>query len=235
MATPVTTEAVSYSSGSRTLTGHLARPEGAGKSPGVVVIHEAWGLNADITRIVDDLAGEGYVALGADLFSASSSRPLCMARLISGMFVNTLDHRGIRDLKASLDYLQKRPDVDDERVGAIGFCMGGSYAIAWACTDDRLKAIAPYYAVNPRPMEAVQRLCPVVGSYPENDFTAKHGRKLDRVLDGYDIEHDIKVYPATKHSFYRREGHYDPAAAEDSMSRVLAFFAEHLSVPAAAP
>ncbi len=182
MAAAVLTEEVSFPSGTRTLTGHLARPEAVGRAPGVVVIHEAWGLNADITRIVDDLAAEGYVALGADLFSASSTRPLCMARLISGMFINPLGHRGIHDLKASLDYLQQRPEV----------------------------------------------LCPVVGSYPENDFTAKHGRKLDRVLDGYAVEHDIKVYPATKHSFYRREDHYDPAAAQDSMSRVLAFFADHL-------
>lgn len=74
----------------------------------------------------------------------------------------------------------------------------------------------------------MQRLCPVVGSYPEKDFTAKHGHKLDRVLDGYGIEHDIKVYPGAKHSFYRPEGAYDPVAAEDSMSRVLAFFADHL-------
>ena len=228
------TEDVSFPSGSRTLTGHLARPEAAGKAPGVVVIHEAWGLNADIKRIVDDLAAEGYVALGADLFSSSTNRPLCMARLLSGMFINSLDHRGIRDLKASLDYLQQRPEVDAERVGAIGFCMGGSYAIAWACTDDRLGAIAPYYAVNPRPFEAVQRLCPVVGSYPEKDFSAKHGRKLERELDGYGVEHDIKIYPGAKHSFYRRdEGAYDPAAAEDSMNRVLAFFAKHLGTPTA--
>jgi carboxymethylenebutenolidase len=228
MSSAVSVEEVSYPSGARTLRGRLARPDHVQVAPGVVVIHEAYGLNADISRIVDGLAAEGYVALGADLFSASSNRPLCMARLISGMFINTLDHRGIRDLKASLDYLQQRPDVDADRVGAIGFCMGGSYAVAWACTDDRLKAIAPYYAVNPRPLEAVARLCPVVGSYPENDFTAGHGRKLDRVLDGYGVEHEIKVYPGTKHSFYRREGHFDPAAAEDSMSRVLAFFADHL-------
>jgi carboxymethylenebutenolidase len=232
MSSAVTVEEVNFPSGGRILKGRLARPDAVRVAPGVVVIHEAYGLNADISRIVDGLAAEGYVALGADLFSASSNRPLCMARLISGMFINTLDHRGIRDLKASLDYLQQRPDVDADRVGAIGFCMGGSYAVAWACTDDRLKAIAPYYAVNPRPLEAVARLCPVVGSYPENDFTAGHGRKLDRVLDGYGVEHDIKVYPGTKHSFYKREGHFDPAAAEDSMSRVLAFFADHLG-PAA--
>ena len=72
--------------------------------------------------------------------------------------------------------------------------MGGAFAIGWASSEDRLKAIAPYYGRSPRPLEAVARLCPVVGSYPENDLTAPEGRKLDELLDGYHTPHDIKNY-----------------------------------------
>jgi carboxymethylenebutenolidase len=94
--------------------------------------------------------------------------------------------------------------------------MGGGYALAWACNDDGLKAIAPYYDANPRPLAAVARSCPVVGSYPEKDFTALSARKLDAELARHDIPHDVKIYPGARHSFFNDRGRaYDPAAAED--------------------
>jgi carboxymethylenebutenolidase len=114
--------------------------------------------------------------------------------------------------------------------GAIGFCLGGSFAIAWACTDQRLKVIAPFYGNNPRPLEAVQRLCPVVGSYPESDFTTAAGRRLDAALDTYQIPHDIKIYPGAQHSFFNAHNaaRHDPAASADAWQRTLAFFKTHL-------
>jgi carboxymethylenebutenolidase len=210
------------------LSAFLAAPEGDGPFPAVVVIHEAFGLNDNIRAITRRFAGEGYVALGVDLF-AGRSQMVCMFRFFGGMLTNSLEHGGIRDLKASLNHLITLPNVDKNRVGAVGYCMGGSFAIAWAATDTRLKAIAPYYAMNPRPLEAVARSCPVVGSYPESDFTAGAGKKLDTALDGYKVEHDIKVYPGAKHSFFNDQGRsFDPAAAQDSWERVLGFFKAHV-------
>ena len=72
------------------------------------------------------------------------------------------------------------------------------YAIVWACTDQRLKAIAPFYGTNPRPLDAVARICPVVGSYPGRDFTARSGRRLEAALQRYGVPHDIKVYPGAQ-------------------------------------
>jgi carboxymethylenebutenolidase len=226
VAADVSAEDVSFPLGGRTLGGYLTIPVGTRPFPAVVVIHEAYGLTDNIKDITRRFAGEGYVGLGVDLF-AGANRTVCMARLLSGLFINSLDHGGIRGLKASLDYLTARPEVDADRVGAVGYCMGGSFAIAWACTDDRLKAIAPYYAQNPRPLKAVERLCPVVGSYPGADLyrTQADGRKLDRTLDGYGVEHDIKVYPGVRHSFFNDTSrHYDEAATQDSWERVLDFF-----------
>ncbi len=220
---------ISFPSGSTQLEGSLARPEGDGPFPGMVIIHEAYGLNENIKDIARRFANEGYVSLAVDLF-AGRNRAVCMFRFMGGLLFDSLNNGAIQDLKAALTYLAEQPEVDKERLGAIGFCMGGSFAIAWACTDDRLKAIAPYYAMNPRPLGAVSRSCPVVGSYPGKDFTASAGEKLDIELERDDVPHDIKIYPGTKHSFFNDQGpSYDAAASQDSWQRIMAFFKKHIA------
>jgi carboxymethylenebutenolidase len=209
--------------------GYLALPDAPGPHPGVVVIHEAYGLNENIKDIAGRFADQGYAALAVDLFGGRN-RAICMARFMTGMLGGSVNRFGISDLKAALTHLAALPAVDPDRIGAIGFCMGGAFAIAWACTDQRLKAIAPFYGANPRPLEAVKRACPVVGSYPEKDFTSSAGRALDQALDTYDIKHEIKIYPGAGHSFFNDSSRaYDQAAAADSWKRVLAFFAEQLA------
>ena len=221
-------QSIVYQAGNRQIDGYLVCPEGEGLFPGVVVIHEAYGLNENIKEVTRRFADSGYIALAVDLFSGRNA-VICMFRLISGSLFNSLNHEGIRDLRASLSYLMEQPGVDRERMGAIGFCMGGGLAIAWACTDNRLKAIAPFYAANPRPLKAVERMCPVVSSYPDKDFTTAQGKKLDIELDHYNIPHDIKIYPDTKHSFFNANGHaYNAAASEDAWARIQSFFVEHL-------
>ena len=209
--------------------GYLALPDGDGPFPGVVVIHEAYGLNDHIRDVTRRFADAGYAALAADLFTGRN-RALCMTRYMAGLLTGSVKRAGIDDLKATLSYLAKLREVDAQRLGAIGFCMGGGFAVAWACTDSRLKAIAPFYGTNPRPLEAVKRLCPVVGSYPGKDFTAGAGRTLDAALTGYDIVHDIKVYPDARHSFFNdTRPSFDKTASEDSWRRTLKFFGEQLT------
>lgn len=210
--------------------GFLALPDGRGPHPGVVVIHEAYGLNDNIKAITRRIAQEGYVALGVDLF-ADRNRAICMARYMGGLLLGSVTGPGIDDLKAALTLLATMPEVDPKRLGAIGFCMGGGFAIAWASTDSRLKAIAPFYGSNPRPLDAAAaRLCPVVGSYPAKDFTARSGRALDAALERHGITRDIKIYPEARHSFFNERGpSYDRAAAEDSWSRVITFFGDQLA------
>ena len=209
--------------------GFAALPDGDGPHPGVVVIHEAYGLNENIKDITRRFAENGYAALAVDLFTGRN-RALCMARYMAGMLRGSVERAGISDLKIALGKLAAMPEVDPERIGAIGFCMGGGFAIAWACTDDRLKAIAPFYAANPKPIDAVSRLCPVVGSYPEKDFSSSAGRALDEALVRYKIDHDIKIYPGARHSFFNDRGRaFNKEAAEDSWTRTMAFFGRHLA------
>lgn len=229
MTTPeLRTEVVAVSGASTRVNGFLALPAGEGPFPAVVVIHEAYGLNENMRDIARRFASEGYAALAVDLF-AGRNQVICMFRFFGGSLLNSLNHGGINDLKASLSWLEKHPQVDGARVGAIGFCLGGGFAIAWASADPRLKVIAPFYGMNPRPLDAVARSCPVVGSYPEKDFTKSAAEKLEAKLTEHQIEHDIKIYPEAKHSFFNdRGGNYHPVAAEDAWARTLAFFRQHI-------
>ena len=208
--------------------GYLAAPDGNGPHPGVVVIHEAFGLNDHIKDVTRRLADAGYATLAVDLFTGRN-RAVCMARYMAGAVGGSVNRYGVKDLKSALTLLATMTNVDPQHLGAVGFCLGGGFAIAWACTDSRLKAIAPFYGANPRPLDVTRRLCPVVGSYPEQDFTARSGRALDKELTRFHIEHDIKVYPGTRHSFFNdTRPSFDREAASDSWSRLLNFFGEQL-------
>lgn len=222
-------QTISISGGTPNLSGYLALPSGEDKRPAVVVIHEAFGLSDNIRDITRRFANEGYAALAVDLF-AGRNQVVCMFRFFGNMFLNSLNHSGIRDLKAALSWLEDHPRVDSNKLGAIGFCLGGGFAIAWACTDPRLRVIAPFYGMNPRPLEAISRACPVVGSYPELDFTKGAAQKLDSELNRHNISHDIKIYPGAKHSFFndQRPGNYDAEASGDAWQRTLGFFKQHI-------
>ena len=223
------TDTITFQVPSGELSGYYARPVDTGKRAAVVVIHELLGLNANIRETARRFANQGYASLAVDLFH-DRNRAICMARFLGGILLNSLNHGAISDLKATLTYLAGLPGVNPDRLGAIGFCMGGSFAIAWASTDERLKVIAPYYGMNPRPIEAVARSCPVVGSYPEDDFTAGGGEKLKEALDRFNIANDIKVYPESKHSFFNKNReNYNATAAEDSWQRTIEFFRTYLS------
>ncbi|GHO42813.1 carboxymethylenebutenolidase [Ktedonospora formicarum] len=219
---------IAFPSGEREVLGYLARPEGDGPFPSVIIIHEIYGLTDNIKNIAHRFAEEGYAALAVDLFSGRN-RTVCMFRFMGQMIFKSQNNESLHDLQSSLTFLETRPEVDKERIGAIGFCMGGGFAIAWACNDERLKVVAPFYGMNPRPLESVKRSCPVVGSYPENDFTASQGRKLEQKLKEYTISHDIKIYPEAKHSFFNEQGQaYQAEASQDAWQRVLTFFSTHI-------
>jgi carboxymethylenebutenolidase len=224
----ITTGVIAFPSGRATLEAYLAQPAGPGPLPAVVIIHELWGLNDNIRDIARRFAAEGYVALAVDLF-AGRNRAVCLFNFFRVMVAQPFNHQGIQDLRAALDHLSQQPGVDAGRVGAIGFCMGGGFAIAWACTNDRLKVIAPFYGANPRPIEPAARACPIVGSYPENDWTAGQGRQLAGTLDKLGVGHDIKVYPDARHSFFDDTGrNFNAEASADAWQRTLAFFKEKL-------
>ncbi len=178
----------------------LVQPKGEGPFPGLVVIHEIFGLNDNIRGIANRFAEHDYAALAVDLFS-NRSRALCMVQLIQGMLFRPLNNSMLSDLQSAFAFLQKQPGVDANRIGVVGFCMGGGYALQLAVTAEGMKVASAFYGAVPKPLETFTRSCPIVGSYPEKDFTVQGARQLDAVLEKYNVPHDIKFYEKTQHSF----------------------------------
>jgi carboxymethylenebutenolidase len=208
----------------------LAMPEGAGPFPGVLVVHEIFGLNDNIRDIARRFADAGYAALAVDLF-ANRNRAMCMMQIVYGMMFRPLDNPMLADLQSSLDFLRQQPGVDAPRLGAVGFCMGGTYALQLAVTAQGMKAASIFYGANPRPLETIAKACPIVGSYPDKDFTTQAARELDATLTRYEIPHHIKIYDNTQHSFFSQQRTlFEVDASKDAWQRMLSFFGEHLSV-----
>jgi carboxymethylenebutenolidase len=215
----------------RFMDAYLVLPDAPAPYPGVVVIHEIFGLNENIRDISQHFARQGYAVLAVDLFSGVS-RITCMMQVFYGILIRPLSNSTLADLQSALGFLRDQPGVDATRAGAVGFCMGGSYALQLAIADDQLRAASVFYGQNPRPLQAVAQACPIVGSYPEKDFTARAAGELEAALTRYNVPHDIKVYPDARHSFFNDTGgSFAPEASADAWQRMLAFFEEHLRQP----
>ena len=224
------------------LAAHLAVPPvGNGPWPGVVVLHEAFGLTDDTRQQADRLAAAGYLALAPDLFSAGGA-----LRCLRSTFSALLSGQGAAfgDIEASRALLAGRADCTG-RVGVIGFCMGGGFALLAAARG--FDAAAPNYGTLPKDAAQVLRgACPVVASYGRRDPGLRGtAGQLERILTEVGVEHDVKEYEAAGHSFLNRHNAgplavlervagfaYHEPSAEDAWARILRFFAVHLQ-PAA--
>jgi carboxymethylenebutenolidase len=219
--------------------GYLAVPaEGAGPWPGVVVIHEAFGLNADIRAKADQMAAHGYVALAPDLYERKAwircvRNAFTQLRAQSGAAFETLD--------AARSFLAGRADCTGH-TGVIGFCMGGGFALLCATRDGFSAASINYGEVPKNAEAALAGACPVVGSFGGRDpMGTSHPERLQRALTVLEIPHDIEVYPGSGHRFMTPSSgvggavakltrmSYQPADAASSWQRIYAFFGEHLA------
>lgn len=219
----------------------LALPEsGTAPWPGVVVLHEAFGLNDDIRRITRRFADSGYAAVAPDLFAGLGPMPICMVRTFVALRQG--GGRALEAIEASRTWLAERSEVDASRIGVAGFCMGGGFALLMGTTST-IGVTATFYGDVPDRAEGLEGVCPVIASYGGRDrLFAKQGRRLKRLLDELGVSNDVKVYDVAGHSFMSHHSGllarlgaisplhtgYNESAAEDAWPRMLSFFADHL-------
>ena len=224
--------------GAGELRAHLAVPPvGDGPWPGVVVLHEALGLTRDIRQQADRLAAAGYLAVAPDLFS-DGGLVRCLKRTFTALARG--EGQAVEDVLSVRRWLAGRDDCTG-RVGIIGFCMGGGFALLLAARG--FDASAPNYGPVPRDLSALDGACPVVGSYGARDrmLPRRTPEDLEAALAERGVPHDIKVYDGVGHSFLNRHNagpfsvlekvtglHYDADVAQDAWDRILRTFDEHL-------
>jgi carboxymethylenebutenolidase len=223
---------VSYASGPETVHALLYKPAGeqAGKHPAIIVIHEWWGLNDWVKEQAADLAAHGYMTLAIDLYRGQVATDADTAHQLSR---GVPQDRGIRDLKAAEAYLSSQKNVDPHRIGAIGWCMGGGYALSFAVADPNLKAVAANYGPPPTDPGSLRQIkAAILGNYGGLDkgistasveSFAADMKKLNKPID-------IKIYPDAGHAFENPNNKtgYRAQDAADARSRYLHFFALEL-------
>lgn len=223
-------------------TAVLARPTGEGRWPGVVMIHEAWGIDDVLRRQVPRLASAGYVVLAPDLLG-EGNRLRCMISVVRAM-------RARRGRPFELIQAARQQLGADEgctgKVGVIGFCMGGGFALLVGNSGFDVSSVN--YGLIPSDLDTVLAgSCPVVASYGGRDKSfAKEVPRLEKALTRLGVAHDVKIYPNAGHSFLNDAENGprwarplmrvsgvgpEPESARDAWQRIEHFFAEHLGAP----
>jgi carboxymethylenebutenolidase len=219
---------------------YLATPVGEGPWPGVVVIHDALGMSTDVRNQADWLASEGYLAVAPNLYYWGR-RIRCLISTVRAA------ERPLSDLDATLRWLAGHVRCTG-KVGVIGFCMGGDFALMMAPRRGVSAASVNYGGATGDLERALPDVCPIVASYGAKDRWPGLRRvpdRLESMLTAADVEHDIKVYPGAGHGFLNDHApgelplwvraiaklaaaSYHEPSASDARCRIIAFFRTHL-------
>jgi carboxymethylenebutenolidase len=232
-------DAATTSKESSLLRGYLAQPKGEGPWPGVVVIHEIFGLDDMTRRHADRMAEAGYLTLAVDLYSYGGTFR-CLVSTMRALLKG--EGRAFADIEIAREWLKNSPGCTG-KIGVIGFCMGGGFALL--SVDAGFDVAAVNYGEMPRhKSDPFEGACPIVGSYGARDRTLKNvASALDDALTKAGIVHDVKEYPKAGHAFLndapvgprplrpllRVAGmRPEPESSADAWKRIEAFFSTYL-------
>lgn len=239
--TPLRGSDISYAAGDGEARGYVVEPPAVSESPlrpadgptvrpGLIVIHEWWGLDDWVRQTADRFAEKGYVVIAPDLYRGrSTADPTEAHELMRGL----PDDRALADLKAAWAQLAAREDVDATRIGVAGWCMGGGYALVLATEEPRLAAVNINYG---RLIEDRGKLAgiqaPVLGIFGAADrgIPVEDVRAFEAALENLGKQVEIHIYDGAGHAFMNpnnKEG-FAPDAAEDAWQKIDAFLAGRL-------
>ena len=221
---------VSYKSGDETVQGVVYSPEGKGPFPGIVVIHEWWGLNDWVKEQATKLSDLGYVTLAVDLYRGKvATTPDEAHEIMRGV----PEDRAKRDLHAAVEFLKSQPDVSKDRLGSIGWCMGGGYSLDVALQEPTLKAVVINYGHLATDSESIQKInAAVLGIFGGQDkgITPDDVKKFEALLKQNGKKVEIMIYPNAGHAFENpnNTAGYRAADAADAWTRTVNFLASNL-------
>ena len=225
---------VSFASNGDTAAGYLAVPA-SGSGPGLLVIQEWWGLVPQIKETCDRLASEGFVARAPDLYHGEIAEHTEMDK--AGQLMQTLPpDRAARDMTGAIDFLLAHDGVTGDKVGVIGFCMGGMLTLMIAALQgDKIAAAAPFYGAPLGDMapDWSNLSAKVQGHFAEKDdfFGPGPVKDLEAQLQGMGKDVEFIIYPGTGHAFANEKdalGTYDPDAAKLALGRAVDFLHQHV-------
>jgi carboxymethylenebutenolidase len=225
-----TSRTVSYKSGEEVVSGVVYEPQGKGPFPGILVIHEWWGLNDWVKEQASKLADEGYVALGVDLYRGKvATTPDEAHEIMRGV----PEDRAQRDLQAAIAFLKAQTNVNKDRIGAIGWCMGGGYSLDVALLEPTLRADVINYGHLATDPASIERLhAAVLGIFGAQDrgIPVEDVKKFEQTLKQQGKKVEIVIYPDAGHAFENpnNKAGYRPEDAADAWKRTVNFLASTL-------
>jgi len=221
---------VSYKSGDETVQGMLYTPAGKGPFPGIIVIHEYWGLNDWVKEQASKLADQGYVALAIDLYRGKvATTPDEAHEIMRGV----PEDRAKRDLHAAFVFFQSQPNVKKDRIASIGWCMGGGYSLDAALQEPALRAAVINYGRLATDASSIKQIhAAILGIFGGEDrgIPVDAVRTFEQALKQQGNMVEIHIYPDAGHAFENPNNKtgYRPADAADAWQRTVAFLTETL-------
>ena len=230
MANEVKSASVTYPSGTATSGGVLAEPGGSGPFPSLILIHEWWGVNDQIKGVTRQFAEQGYVTLAIDLYQGKIARDREEAQ---GLSQSLSKERALADMRAGMAFLKARPNVQRDKIGSLGWCMGGGYSLLLAMTSPELAAGVVYYGIVTSDPEQLRPIsCPLLGIFGEDDpvVPVADVKAFERVMKGLNKDITVHIYSGAGHAFANPTNTpgYRPEAAKDAWDKTLAFLGRHL-------
>ena len=206
--------------------GFYAKPAASGNYPGVVMIHEWWGLNENIKDMAEKLAGEGYRVLAADLYNGKIAADATEARQLTGA-INK--EKALENMIAAADYLRKE---GSGKVASLGWCFGGGKSLEFSLSGEDLDATVIYYGNLVSDEKELAKISwPVLGIFGDKDqsIPVSNVQDFEKSLNSLMIENEIYIYPGVGHAFANPSGEsYAPEETKDAWDKTLTFFSTNL-------